>query len=558
MTPLASSTRSRHVAWPWLAAALATLHASAAVSTGPVWRPAPEPAGAVVAVAYLPPGAAGAGAGLAPDPGLPRLAVADRGVVWLGPAPERLAPVHRARGVRDLAFAADGALWIAGEDGLHRLLADGSLETSVPGAGARAREVSRIRAAGRLWLAATAAGVQAGDASGHWAPLAAPLPSGAATALAVWPAAAGAGLRVGAVIEGVAHWLWIPGPDDEPGSAAPALLARVGSGVEGARSMAADVWISPETGEAWTLLADGCVVGERGGCAPLPPGAEARRLFQVERRFWLSTDRGVLVADAASGPWEREGTPLGSLEAHAVAGGGGTLFAATERGLLVAAAPAGPERGLLVAAAPAGPERGLLVAAAPAGPATAALADLPARLLGEHGEPGIEEVRLAVIDYLDLGPERLRAMKRGAARRGWLPTLAFQLDHDRSVDRSETFDEAFVSGGLRSLFDRDRDRSSGFDASLSLEWDLGDVVYHPESVDVSREVRELLELRDDVLDEVRHLYFERRRVLLELLALPPDRPLDAARLRLRADELAAGIDAWTGGWFGRRAVRLSP
>jgi hypothetical protein len=84
------------------------------------------------------------------------------------------------------------------------------------------------------------------------------------------------------------------------------------------------------------------------------------------------------------------------------------------------------------------------------------------------------------------------------------------------------------------------------------------VVYHPESVDVSREMRELVELRDDVLDEIHHLYFERRRVLLELLALPAGQPLEAARLRLRADELAAGIDAWTGGWFGRHAVRLAP
>ena len=107
-------------------------------------------------------------------------------------------------------------------------------------------------------------------------------------------------------------------------------------------------------------------------------------------------------------------------------------------------------------------------------------------------------------------------------------------------------------------FDRERQRSRGFEASLALTWDLGDIVYHPESVDVSREVRELVELRDDVLDELRHLYFERRRVLLELLVLPADRPVEAARLRLRADELAAGIDAWTGGWFGRRAVRAAP
>ena len=44
------------------------------------------------------------------------------------------------------------------------------------------------------------------------------------------------------------------------------------------------------------------------------------------------------------------------------------------------------------------------------------------------------------------------------------------------------------------------------------------------------------------------LYFERRRVLAELSVAPPDGRL---RLGLRAAELAAGIDAWTGGWFSR-------
>jgi hypothetical protein len=33
---------------------------------------------------------------------------------------------------------------------------------------------------------------------------------------------------------------------------------------------------------------------------------------------------------------------------------------------------------------------------------------------------------------------------------------------------------------------------------------------------------------------------------------------DSVVLRLRADELAAGIDAWTGGWFSARVVALSP
>ena len=75
---------------------------------------------------------------------------------------------------------------------------------------------------------------------------------------------------------------------------------------------------------------------------------------------------------------------------------------------------------------------------------------------------------------------------------------------------------------------------------------------------MSREAREIIELRDDVLDEITQLYFERRRVLDALARAPAPDDVEAVRLRLRAQELAAGIDAWTGGWFGRQPRDRSP
>jgi hypothetical protein len=71
-------------------------------------------------------------------------------------------------------------------------------------------------------------------------------------------------------------------------------------------------------------------------------------------------------------------------------------------------------------------------------------------------------------------------------------------------------------------------------------------------------VRELIELRDEVLDEINQLYFERRRVLLERSQLPDPASAEAERLALRARELAAGLDAWTGGWWSRQLETTSP
>ena len=479
------------------------------------WQAAPEPAGAVVALAY--------------EPGTGRLAVADRGAVWVGVSGASLAPVQRARGVRELAFAPDGGLWIAGDEGLRRWREGRASEAAAPWA--RGAAVHRIRPVGSQWLAAGSDGLHLLGPGGEWTRLDPVLPSGEVTALAT-ASSPGSGLwRVGAVVDGVAHWVELGG-----GAASPTVVARsrLGTPGDGPHS-AADVWISRDASEAWTLLRGGCLVGPERVCPALPPGAEARRLFEVEGRWWLTTERGLWVAAAAAGPWRRAAPPLGSLESHAVAGGNGASFVATERGLLVS----NPGPGASATAA-------------------GSVADLPVDVLQERGDPPIEAVRRAALDYLDLGAPRLRAMRQGVERRGWFPTLALRLDRDRDVMRRDDSDEVFTSGALHSLSDRVDDRSTRFETSLSFTWDLGDVLYHPESVDVSRETRELIELRDDVLDEIHHLYFERRRVLLELLTLPPGQPLEAARLRLRADELVAGIDAWTGGWFGRRAVRLAP
>jgi hypothetical protein len=151
----------------------------------------------------------------------------------------------------------------------------------------------------------------------------------------------------------------------------------------------------------------------------------------------------------------------------------------------------------------------------------------------------------------------MRELARGVRRRGWLPDLTLRGAYGDLRSARIDEDEVVFSSGLRhELLDTQSDHDRDWEASLALTWELGDVMYHAESIDVAKESREWVELRDEVLDEVNQLYFERRRVLLELAGSPAQSP-ESARHRLRADELAAGLDAWTGGWFGSRSPSLS-
>ena len=63
-----------------------------------------------------------------------------------------------------------------------------------------------------------------------------------------------------------------------------------------------------------------------------------------------------------------------------------------------------------------------------------------------------------------------------------------------------------------------------------------------------------MQLRDDVLDEVTSLYFGRRRLQIEMRLTPPQDTTLMCEKQLRLQELTAGIDALTGGWFSRNMV----
>ena len=66
----------------------------------------------------------------------------------------------------------------------------------------------------------------------------------------------------------------------------------------------------------------------------------------------------------------------------------------------------------------------------------------------------------------------------------------------------------------------------------------------------------MAELRDDVLNEVTRLYYERRRLQADM-AIHPARALPAQiEQQLRLDELTANIDGLTGGYLTMHLSQL--
>jgi len=470
--------------------------------------------------------APGAGEGptaLALDRGEQRIAVGDARGVLVGEVGGALERVLRRGPVHDLAFLRDGSLLAATGAGLYRVGVDARVAQVRVGAGEAANAVHRVGVSPGLIAVASRNGVHVSRDGRAWRRLVR-LPLGEATLVAL--RARGDAVEV---------WSWVNGGlwNAEVGPLAPLAAAGPAERVRvpfvprdgGAVDLAFDL---PHA-EVLVVFPSALVAREhphgdwRVLRPALPPGASAVRIAFALGRYWLATDTGLVVAESLGGPWHRAAGPAGRLPVRALASATASLHVATRAALL---------RGV-----PAPP------VLSRAGPARAAL---PA-------DPEITQVHRVALTYLSLQPARMELMRRGVERRGWLPILSFRMGHDRANLRRRDFDQSFVSGATHDLFDEQLDRDRELAMDLTLSWDFGDVVFHPEEIDVLRESRAVIELRDDVLDEITQLYFERRRVLGQLVELD-GASMEARALRQRAAELAAGIDAWTGGWFSRHVA----
>ncbi|MDG2334131.1 MAG: hypothetical protein P8Q97_07905 [Myxococcota bacterium] len=493
------------------------------------------------------------------DPSGSRVAVADaQGALvgtWTDPSvgPGGWRRVARVGGIRDLHFDGDGALWIASLQGLWHWNPAGRLEERSPGPGEAARRIVRVISSGELRVAVGAGGAFLSTGGGGWRRLLDGLPLGSfhAVGLARGPVAGGsvAGDAPGWVLWLLADrelWRVDLSRAGESLEAAPGRRVRIpGRPLEGIPS---DLFLDLFGSELVVVYPRALARTLPGRVGPLrweidypvwPAGASALRIAggdasgntaSVGGRAWLATDRGLLSARSLLGPWRRAGSPLAGMPIVGIAPGrvGGQAF-------VLAAGPGGLYRGH------------------PSVPGTAMAPPLGKESLVSRGclpaAPSLARVRAEALRRSGLGPDYFRSLRAGLGRRAWWPALALRAGGGADHDRERGWDQSFTYGELHDLLDRSDDRSGGFDASITLAWDLGDLAYPADAPELSREARQVISLRDNVLDELTQLYFDRRRALLALDSQPDKQTPEAELLRLRAEELAAGLDAWTGGWF---------
>ncbi|HLF17570.1 MAG TPA: hypothetical protein VI749_01590 [Candidatus Omnitrophota bacterium] len=159
-------------------------------------------------------------------------------------------------------------------------------------------------------------------------------------------------------------------------------------------------------------------------------------------------------------------------------------------------------------------------------------------------EPPIKEVHEMAIDYADVHPQKIKDWQRQARWKTVLPSLS------AGVDRSATERLHWDTGQSPDELVKGDDF---LEWDVSVSWDLSDFIWSTDQTTIDSRAKLMVELREDILDQITRLYFERRRLQMEL-QMPQADPYVTFDKQMRVDELTALIDALTGGEFSKKIV----
>ncbi len=259
------------------------------------------------------------------------------------------------------------------------------------------------------------------------------------------------------------------------------------------------------------------------------PDRRINAITSSSKIFYVATHRGVFRWDPDKNSFDSIYKGLESEEVRTVfySFAGDTLLAGTKKGLFQLPHPETQIPSIKIETDPSKETSGLF-----------------SRF---QSEPAIREIQNAAILYAEVHPKKIEEWRAAASRRAILPTVSLgsKLSRDRrvDVDRGGTNDpDKFITGP----------DDKNFDWSVSVSWNLGDLIWNNDQTSIDSRSKLMVELRDDILNEVTHLYYERRRLQMEMLTAADTGTPDRLEKEIRLEELTAGIDALTGGYLSQR------
>jgi hypothetical protein len=160
------------------------------------------------------------------------------------------------------------------------------------------------------------------------------------------------------------------------------------------------------------------------------------------------------------------------------------------------------------------------------------------------GEPTFRELRDAAINYAEVSPEKIKRWRQESKISALVPKMSFGADrnttdlwHWESGSSTKSGDDVLVPG------------KDSVDWGATISWELGNMIWNDDQTNIDVRSRLMVQLRNDILDDLRRTYYERKRLQFELMSNPPKEMGARFEKELRLQELTQSLDDLTGNYF---------
>ena len=162
-------------------------------------------------------------------------------------------------------------------------------------------------------------------------------------------------------------------------------------------------------------------------------------------------------------------------------------------------------------------------------------------------EPTAQEIQKALIRYTNLGHGKIKRWQAESRLRALMPDVSFgrdfSSDNNTDIDRGATNTPDIYIEGPPNI-------AQGWD--LNVSWDLGDLIWGSNQTSIDSREKLMVELRQDLVSEATRIYYERRRLQMDLVFSEALSERDHLEKLIRMDELTAILDGMTQGSFSRQ------
>ena len=165
------------------------------------------------------------------------------------------------------------------------------------------------------------------------------------------------------------------------------------------------------------------------------------------------------------------------------------------------------------------------------------------------GEATIQQVQAWANGYAKTSPEMVQSWLRSSKGFAALPKFRVEYRRVNGWDQDFIYELADSNEPVPVKDDAGNDSEDRF--LVRAEWDLSELVMSSDRIRIINEAQDVVKLRDKILTQVTRLYFERRRLQVEMLLNPREDLSGKVEDELRLLELTSGVDALTGGKMSR-------